>query len=73
MHDDWILIDVDGTGHLEIQRNDEHHGSARAFTDEDAVRRARDEARARRLPAIRALATHQHHKAALRRHRMMRA
>ena len=70
MREDWLLIDVDDTGHLEIQRNDERHGSSRAFTDEDAVRLARAEAHAGGLPAIRAMALHQHHKAAIRRHRM---
>lgn len=73
MHEDWLLIDVRGTGHPEIQRDDERHGSSRAFTDADAVRSTCDEARVGSLPAIRAMASHQNHKAALRRYRMMRA
>lgn len=28
VQEDWLLIDVDGIGHLEIQRDDERHGSA---------------------------------------------
>lgn len=73
MHEDWLLIDGDGTGHLEIQRDDERHGSSRTFTDADAVRSTRDEARVDSLPAIRAMASHQNHKPALRRYRLKRA
>jgi len=60
----WLLIDVDGSGHLEIERDDDRQDPA--FTDGDAMRLARAEARQGSLPAIRAVASHQRHKAAIR-------
>ncbi|MGE3738206.1 MAG: hypothetical protein AB7I59_01710 [Geminicoccaceae bacterium] len=64
--DSWLLIDVDGSDRLEIQRNDDRHGDDLTFSDDDAVRLARTESRQGCVPAIRALASHRRHKTAVR-------
>jgi hypothetical protein len=69
----WLLADVDGTGLLEIQRDDEFAAFKGYPVPDDAatVARARIEARKGRSPAIYAVACHQHDKRAVRAYRKL--
>lgn len=64
----WLLCELDGiAGLAEIQRNDE---LMLAATDDEAVRRARCEARSGCRHALGAVARHQHAKHRCRAYRM---
>lgn len=65
----WVLIDIDASGLCEIERDDEACGPGCLWTDDDAVRAARREAREGSLEAVIAAAIHQHDKGPLRGYR----
>jgi hypothetical protein len=67
-HKSWLLCSLDGLpGLLEIQRND---ALMLAATDDDALRRARCEARRGRRHPMEAVALHQRAKALCRAYRL---